>query len=367
LQERLPNLSTSALADALLALALAAERSGGSAAEVAGDVPASASDPAPVLVPSSDSLLRPLAEGFAERGDVKEVGRESLLGLASAAARSSAVRPAFEPIVRTVAATASSWNASELTKLLLAVAKGKEHANPDVVESLFSAAEGVLTPAVLADLSAGDVAKVVLAASSLWRSTTSGASVATRTLGLLGVAAGEVAMRLSDFSVPQMLLITQGLALGLAADHGALPKVLEYWQEKLRAGKKVADSAKLALDQVAKLAISLMPFLREASAMEGAVKRRFVQVLGDRLHSEAKEIPEAHRPQLKAELRPEGGLGLYTQREELLIALSKKPAKAQQARSRSRSRDGKATQGFSTGTAAKRKKRKLSKLRNGKR
>merc|ERR1711920_824459 len=142
------------------------------------------------------------------------------------------------------------WSAPNVVGLLLAVTRGREHLQPETLKEVLESA-GVALPAALPDLAAADMVKLVLAVSGL------GAS------DLLDVVAKETAIRLSDFSLPNLLLVTQGLVQGLDPSHEALWQVLGFWPEKLVArpagpGAPV-ERGLLSTDQLIKLAVAAFP------------------------------------------------------------------------------------------------------------
>lgn len=295
----------------------------------------------------SCEAVRQVAESLADKAPLPGVEPEQLRALALAAAKIPSIGIALNAVAQAAAAGAKGWAAEELVKLLLAMAKSKEHLRPDIRATLLLEAGAVVAPR-LASLAVPDLVKAAVAAGGLGES------------ALLEAAAKEAAIRLPDLSLPHLLLVTQGLAQGLRPDHAVMQQVLEFWPEKLQGG--AADSLEAASgavglgaltgDQLMKLAVATAPVLRagtaacgaegEAAAREAgaAARRRFAEALGARLEARAPELSEEHRAFIKAELEPEAGLAGLARHAKLLAAIEAPPRAVVVGRKRPRSRSG---------------------------
>mmetsp|Transcript_3937 Transcript_3937/g.8001 ORF Transcript_3937/g.8001 Transcript_3937/m.8001 type:complete len:896 (-) Transcript_3937:158-2845(-) len=248
--------------------------------------------------------LRAAAEMLAAKAPLEGLPGEILLGLTVVAAKIPALGPAFQAVAEAAVLAADTWDADDFMKLLLSAAKGKGLLAEDVRSAILRKIGAALTPK-LADLSASNVVKIVLAVSD------------QPALDILEAAAKEVTVRMSDFSPQHLLLVTQGLAKGLVRIHPALLKLLEYWPDLLaRLGPTSPDftssTDKLLPDQLVKLAIATGPWLEALPDHAAKTKRRFVEVLGAQLLDAYREVSDANAALLLPKLDGNGALAGYS-------------------------------------------------------
>lgn len=261
-----------------------------------------------VQAPSKGGL-REAAEMLAAKAPLEGLPAEMLLGLAVVAAKIPALGPAFQAVAEAAALAVDAWDADNVMKLLMALAKGKGLLVEDVRSAILRKTGAALAPK-LADLSASDVVKIVLAVSD------------QPALGLLEAAAKEATIRVSDFSPQHLLLVTQGLAKGLVASHPVLLKLLEYWPGLLaRISPANPDCApatdQLLPDQLVKLATATAPWLEVLPDNAAKTKRRFVEALGAQLLDTCREVSDTSAALLLPKLDGNGALAGYSGRAAL--------------------------------------------------
>jgi len=289
--------------------------------------------------------LRPLAESLAAKAPWSGLGPETLLSLAMAAAKVSSLGILWGPVAEAAAVDTQKWAVPDLVRLLLAVARGKEHLKPDSKEVLLTSVGSRLAPN-FADMAVAELVKVLVASSGLGAST------------LLQAAAKEVVIRLSDLSLPQLLLITQGFAQGLAANDVALQQLLEFWPGKLKgvgAASKTMDAG-LSADHLAKLLVAVSPILKTGAA-PGQARIGFIKALGRELLMRALELSEPSQALVQAELAEDGALASFPRRAELLSALMQQ-ARAQKASRKASRSPSPGGGGGATAKPSKKKKRR---------
>jgi len=258
----------------------------------------------------SKGSLRAAAEMLAQKAPLEGLPGEMLLGLTVVAAKICALGPAFQAVAEAALLAADTWDADDFMKLLLAVAKAKGLLAEDIRSAILRKTGAALTPK-LADLSASDVVKIVLAASDQ--------------PDLLEAAVKEVTIRVSDFSPQHLLLVTQGLAKGLVSSHPALLKLLEYWPDLL-ARISPADpedpecksaTDKFLPDQLVKLAMATAPWLEALPDHAAKTKRRFVEGLGAQLLDACRDVSDASAALLLSKLDGTGAFAGYSRRAAL--------------------------------------------------
>merc|ERR1740120_521265 len=178
---------------------------------------------------NASEALANAARALAEKPELAALGPARLLELAVASTKSQSLVPAVGAVARVAAAGAKSWPATDLVRLLLAIAKAKGALNPsDKAELLERAAES-LTPE-LGTLVAGDLIKLILAIASDGHS------------ALIEAAAQEaIGQRISSFPPAQLLILTQGLVQGLGGAHKLTVELADYWAESLKDNSNESD------------------------------------------------------------------------------------------------------------------------------
>lgn len=251
--------------------------------------------------------------------------KETLLRLAVAGAHSSVISDEVISATATAAtATLASWSLDEISKLLLAVAKGKGVANNGAggVEGLFSKASEVVRPQ-LASMSPIQLIKIIL-----------GVAGVPAGRPLLEAGAAEAVGRAKELPLAQLLLLTQGLApLGASSPH--IIALAGHWST----GLGNDDVQQLSADQLAKLA-SLLATLAPTNGEVWAA-------LGRRLAETASSFTAAAIPPLDAAF-PSGAGPDFEAKAKVLEALKdlrqaeerkKEAANREQDRDRERERD----------------------------
>jgi len=248
--------------------------------------------------------------------------QETLLRLATAATKSSAVAEAVLGIVASAsAATLPAWSMDDMSKLLLALCKAKAGTGGPSVANLHGRAAEALFPK-LPSMSDTQLIKVTLAFGRV-----------PSCKEFLEAAAAEAVNRASNLPLPQLLLLTQGL-IPLGGEHPLFVKVLEFWASG-------ADGAKVQLtaDQLAKLAHVVAPVAPAHAA--------FWAKLGGLLLAQKGSLTDAGKASVEAAF-PDGGGPAFADKGVLLQAV--KPAKSHKdaekdadkerdSKRRSRSRD----------------------------
>ncbi|CAK0824119.1 unnamed protein product [Prorocentrum cordatum] len=254
--------------------------------------------------------LAAVAECLSRR-PLAELGRETVLGLAAAAAKNAALDVIFSDVAQ-AAVSFADLSAAELVRLLLVAARGKGRLRPEVVHSLLERS-GALVAHQLESIEAPELVKVVLAASAL------------RAPALLEAAAAALPARAAALPQGQLLVATQALAQALGPGHAALRRVLEHWARALAAetGPALAapvpgDGGRLTAEQLGKLALAAGPAL---GGEPGTPGRLLADALGARLLASAAAVPERARALLEGQLSAEGALAQLPGRAKLLAAL----------------------------------------------
>merc|ERR1719401_369129 len=140
--------------------------------------------------------------------------QDILVRLATASTKSGAVAEAVLGLVAAAsAATLSAWNLDDVSKLLLALAKAKAATDSSSVANLYGRAAEALFPK-LPDMSDAQLIKIALAFSKV-----------PSCKEFLEAGAEEAAKRLASIPLPQLLLLTQGLA-PLGGQNSAMSKIV---------------------------------------------------------------------------------------------------------------------------------------------
>lgn len=248
--------------------------------------------------------------------DFPSLAPAKLLDLAVAATKTTSLVPIVGAVARAAANVGTNWPASDLVRLLLAIAKTKGATNPEDRAQLLRRAAGVLTPELGAMVSA-DLVKLVLA-------------IAGDGLSPLLEAAAEeaVASRISGFPPQQLLILTQGLVQGLGGAHTHVRKLAEFWTESIRDAGGGGDSGdevtkrRRELEQRNRLSADhLVQLARITGAADGG--RDLAEVIGGQLvFGRFKELTEAGRKAAEAQLAGDAGLGQYSRKDRLKRSLS---------------------------------------------
>lgn len=278
---------------------------------------------------SSDALAN-ATRTLAAKPLLSCLGPSKLLEFAVASTKSASLAPAVGAVARVAAGAAKTWPTSDLVRLLLAVAKAKGALDPGDRAELLRRAAVALTPE-LGSLPAADLVKLVLAVASDGRSE------------LLEAAAEEaVGQRISSFPSAQLLILTQGLVQGFGGSHPTVQRLVDFWAELLKdAGAGDSDDEinkrRRELEQRGRLSADHLVQLARVTASV-ASNQDMMEALGAQLLSRARELSEAGRKALEAQLAVEPGLGQYSKRERLRKAVFGRSRSRSRTRSRSRSR-----------------------------
>lgn len=254
--------------------------------------------------------LAAVAECLSRR-PLAELGRDTVLGLAAAAAKNTALDVIFSDVTQ-AAASAADLSAAELVRLLLVAAKGKGRLRPEVLDGLLERSRALVMHQ-LESIEAQELVKVVLAASAL------------RAPALLEAAAAALPARAGGLPQGQLLVATQALAQALGPGHASLRRLLEHWARTMAAETAPAtaapvpgDGGRLTAEQLGKLALTAGPALGGEPGTPGSL---LADALGARLLASADAIPDKARALLDGQLSPQGTLAQLPGRAKLLAAL----------------------------------------------
>eukprot|EP00928_Gymnodinium_smaydae_P047231 TRINITY_DN31507_c0_g1_i1.p1 TRINITY_DN31507_c0_g1~~TRINITY_DN31507_c0_g1_i1.p1 ORF type:complete len:580 (-),score=185.13 TRINITY_DN31507_c0_g1_i1:379-2118(-) len=237
------------------------------------------------------------------------INQDTLMRLAIACTKSTGIAEECLPMVAKAAgATLPAWSMDDVAKLLFAMAKAKAGTDSAEVNSLYGrAAEAIAGK--LTSLTDTQLIKIILALGKV-------ASVKE----FLEAAAAEAAGRLEKISVPQRLLLTQGL-LPLGGSNASLTKVLDAWA----AGSEEEAGGKLTGDQLAKLAQQLAPVAPSHA--------EFWKVIGGRLVAQKDSLTDAGKASVNAAF-PDGGGPDFADKDKLMATVKPKPPKEDKEKSR---------------------------------
>lgn len=276
---------------------------------------------------TSESLTATV-ELLAGKPDLALLPPATLLKLVVASTKSASLVPVVGAVARVVAGSAGSWTVSDLVRLLLAMSKAKGAVGAEEKAQLLQQVGVVVTPQMAA-LPGTDLIKLILAIAP------DGCSA------LLEASAEEAYRRVSSFPPAQLLILTQGLVLGLGGSHKVVQQVAEFWALSLQPAKDSDDSddditrrrreleqrSRLTTDQLMQLAKSTQPI----------ASKPLVEAIGTQLLSRFSELTEAGRKLLEAQLAAEGPLAKFSRSERLKRILQPSSYK-EASRSRSRGR-----------------------------
>jgi len=212
--------------------------------------------------------------------------------------------PLTKHVAEAVSLPETSLACGDMIKLLLAFSTLGNSLDDASRKGFLDKAHAVLGK-LLPSFALADLVKVVLPASAFGPSE------------LMASAAAEVVIRLDDFALSQLMLVTQALLRGLPPDHRELAKVIQHWSWKLRAGQQRASTVvcsdvfsatagQLSVTQLAKLVAGTIPALK--ACHDPALRQKFAEETSSHLLQHAKEVPILYTAQLIAELQPGGAL-----------------------------------------------------------